>query len=133
MKQVIGCLSAQWLRAKRPAVLSAIVAAFVFAGVAAFPNFSTPQMAQDELRIELTGSGFTPAEVQHSAGTFAIAVENSTLSGTYTLRLKADDGTVLKEIEIQKGSAAWTITLQPGQYSLIEAAHPEWLCRITVQ
>jgi len=91
------------------------------------------QGGHDEVRIELTSNGFAPNEVQHAPGTFAIAVENSALSGSYTLRLKAEDGTVLKEIEVQKGSAAWTITLQAGQYTLTESSHPEWLCRITLQ
>lgn len=88
---------------------------------------------QDELRIELGDGGFTPAAVQHAAGTFAIAVENSAIAGEYTLRLKAEDGTILKEIQVQKGSAAWTVTLSAGQYTLIETSHPQWLCQITVQ
>ena len=91
-----------------------------------------PRM-QDEVRIELKSSGFDPSEVQHAAGTFAFAIENSTLSGEYTLRLKAEDGTVLKEVQVQKGSSAWTITLQAGNYTLTEAGNPQWLCRVTVQ
>ena len=87
----------------------------------------------DELQVQLGDQGFTPSELQHSAGTFAIAVENSTASGEHTLRLKAEDGTVLKEVQVQKGSAAWTVTLSAGEYTLTEASHPQWLCRITVQ
>lgn len=89
--------------------------------------------AQDELLIQLTANGFVPGEVQHAAGTFEINVENSTMSGEYTLMLKSEDGAVLKELKIQKGSAAWTVTLQAGQYTLVEASHPQWLCQITVQ
>ncbi len=90
-------------------------------------------VVQDELRLQLNANGFTPSEVQHAAGTFAIAVENSAISGEYTLQLKAQDGTVIKEIQVQKGSVAWTITLSAGQYSLAEVSHPQWECRITVQ
>jgi len=118
---------------RRPAILTGLLVIVVVASVVAAPEFSGPKVAQDELRIELSSSGFVPAEVQHAAGTFAIAVENTTFAGAYTLRLKAADGTLLKEVEVQKGSAAWTITLQAGQYTLTEASHPEWLCRITVQ
>ena len=89
--------------------------------------------AQDELSIQLNGNGFNPSEVQHAAGTFAIAVENSTLSGEYTLRLKAEDGTVLKEVQVQKGSSAWTVNLQTGRYTLTEVDHSEWICTIVVQ
>jgi hypothetical protein len=88
---------------------------------------------QDELRIQLGNSGFMPSEVQHAPGTFPITVENSAISGEYTLRLKAADGTVLKEVQVQKGSAGWTMTLATGEYTLTETSHPQWSCRITVQ
>ena len=91
------------------------------------------QGTRDEVRVELTSNGFTPNEVQHAPGRFAIAVENSTLSGEYTLRLKAQDGTILNEFHVQKGSSAWTVTLQTGTYTLTEADHPQWTCRIMVQ
>ena len=88
---------------------------------------------QDEVHIKLTGSGFVPGEVQHAAGTFAIAVENAILPGEYTLQLKAEDGTILKEVHVQKGSSAWSVTLQAGQYTLTETQNPQWLCRLNVQ
>ena len=91
------------------------------------------QGTRDEVRIELTNNGFTPNEVQHAAGSFAIAVENSTLSGEYTLRLKAEDGTILNERQVQKGSSAWTVNLQTGTYTLTEASHAQWTCRIVIQ
>lgn len=95
--------------------------------------YAAPRGIQDELQIQLDGNGFAPAEVQHAAGTFAILVENSNDLGEYTLRLKATDDAVVKEVQVQKGSAAWTITLSAGEYTLTEASHPQWLCRITVQ
>ena len=88
---------------------------------------------QDELQIQLSNEGFSPSEAQHVAGTFAIVVENANVEGDYTLRLKAADGTVVKEVQVQKGSAAWTVTLTAGEYTLTEASHPQWQCRITVQ
>ena len=102
-------------------------------------NVTPPAMSlvqpgfQDEIQIKLTASGFVPGEVQHAAGTFAIAVENATLSGEYTLQLKAEDGTVLKEVTVQKGSSAWSVTLQAGQYTLTETHNQQWVCRINVQ
>ena len=50
----------------------------------------------------------------------------------YTLQLKASDGTVVKEVQVQQGSTAWTVTLAAGEYNLTEVNHPQWLCRITV-
>ena len=87
---------------------------------------------RDELHIQLTNSGFTPNAVQHAPGTFAIAVENSTISGDYTLRLKAHDGTVLKEVAVQKGSSAWTVSLGAGEYTITEINNPNWICNLTV-
>jgi hypothetical protein len=97
------------------------------------PPATAQQGTRDEVHIGLTANGFTPNEVQHAPGRFAIAVENSTLSGEYTLRLKAEDGTILHEFQVQKGSSAWTVNLQTGTYTLSEAEHPQWTCRIVVQ
>lgn len=113
-------------------VIAAIVTVIADAGSSRSAQLAQ-SVGQDEVRIELSSNGFVPNEIQHAAGTFAIAVENSTLSGEYTLRLKAEDGTVLREVQVQQGSSAWTITLPAGQYTLTEAGNPQWLCRITVQ
>ena len=113
--------------------LSILIALAIISTWISGSRATAQQGARDEVRIELTGSGFTPNEVQHAAGRFAIAVENSTLSGEYTLRLKAQDGTIVNEFQVQKGSSAWTVNLQTGTYTLTEADHPQWTCRIVVQ
>lgn len=94
---------------------------------------ASAQQGRDEVRIELTSNGFAPSEVQHAPGTFAIAVENNALSGEYKLKLKAEDGTVLNEFQVQKGSSAWTVSLQTGRYTLTEPNHSQWLCSLMVQ
>jgi hypothetical protein len=94
---------------------------------------STAQQGRDEVRVELNGNGFTPGEVQHAPGSFAILVDNKTISGEYTLNLKADDGTVVSELQVQKGSSAWTVSLQTGRYTLTEINHSQWVCSIVVQ
>lgn len=96
-------------------------------------RFAGQQDGRDEVRLELSRNGFRPTEVQHAPGTFAIAVENKTSSGAYTLRLKAADGTVVSEVQVQKGSLAWTVNLPTGKYTLTEVSHPQWTCRIVVQ
>lgn len=121
-------------------LLLALVAGGTFAAlIIGFSSTGTPTTyaaspgLQDELQIQLSSDGFSPSAVQHAAGTFAIVVENANVEGDYTLRLKAADGTVVKEVQVQKGSAAWTVTLTAGEYTLTEAGHPQWECRITVQ
>lgn len=99
--------------------------------LAGFPV--SAQQGRDEVRIELTSNGFAPSEVQHAPGTFAIAVENNALPGEYKLKLKAEDGTVLNEFQVQKGSSAWTVSLQTGRYTLTEPNHSQWLCSLVVQ
>ena len=94
---------------------------------------SSGSQGRDEVRIQLNSDGFAPAEVQHAPGAVAISVENTTLSGDYTLRLKAEDGTVLTEVQVQKGSSAWTVNLQTGRYTLTEVNHSQWICTLVVQ
>jgi len=89
-------------------------------------------LGHDELNLELNSNGFVPDQVEHQPGTFAIAVENKSLEGEYTLRLKAESGTLLQEIKVQKGSVAWTVSLQAGKYTLSEASNSQWLCHLTV-
>ena len=118
------------------AAVGALVLRVATAGSFGFGTLTAQAAAvgfQEELQLQLSSNGFTPGEVQRAAGTFAIAVENSAISGEYRLQLKAQDGTVIKEVEVQQGSAAWTVTLPAGEYTLTEASHPQWLCRITVQ
>ena len=86
--------------------------------------FAQQQGGRDEIRIELTSDGFAPSEVQHAPGIFAIAVENKTLTDEYTLKLKAADGTVLNEFQVQKGSSSWTVNLPTGTYKLHRGESP---------
>lgn len=115
-----------------------IVSIVVVAGVVISTQLSlkvdaaVPQ-GRDEVKVELNANGFTPSEVQHAPGSFAISVDNKIISGEYTLNLKAEDGTVLSELKVQKGSSAWTVTLQTGRYTLTEINHSQWVCSIVVQ
>ena len=114
-----------------------LIFALVFLGLVPIPDWANastePQGGRDEVRLKLTADGFTPSEVQHAPGSFAIAVDNTTLTEEYTLRLTAEDGTVLNEIQVQKGSSAWTVNLQTGKYKLTEVNHSQWICSIAIQ
>ncbi len=92
-----------------------------------------PVQGRNEITVEMNSNGFSPNEIQHSPGTFAIAVDNKALAGEYTLRLSAEDGTVLSELHVQKGSSALSVSLQTGRYTLTEIDHSQWTCRILVQ
>jgi hypothetical protein len=114
-------------------IVSILVVAVVVTAQLSRKVEAAAQQGRDEVRVELNSNGFTPGEVQHAPGLFAILVDNKTLSGEYTLNLKAEDGTVLSELQVQKGSSAWTVTLQTGRYTLTEINHSQWVCVIVVQ
>ena len=99
----------------------------------AVPVAGAQQADGDEVQIALSGNGFTPAEVSHAAGTFALAVENQSANSEYVLQLKNEGGTLLNEVPVQKGSAIWTVDLPAGRYMLTEASHQNWVCQIIVQ
>jgi len=86
---------------------------------------------QDGLRFQLGGNGFTPAQATHSPGSFEIAVLNNGVGDNYTLRLTAQDGTVINEKHVQKGSVAWNVNLAAGQYTLT-VVDREWSSVINV-
>ena len=66
------------MRPSKRKLLALTVSVFMFVGVSLWwttdRNASAQQGGRDELRIELSSSGFTPHEVQHAPGRFAIAV-----------------------------------------------------------
>ena len=139
MKSIEALCSSQrsplGFRFTRPVILAISVCVLCVSGWTntKYSGAGAQQGGRDEIRIELSNNGFTPSEVQHAPGSFAIAVDNVTLSSDYKLRLKAEDGTVLHEVDIQKGSSAWTVNLQTGRYTLTEVNHSQWLCSLVVQ
>lgn len=100
-------------------------------GMSSSMPVAAPQ--EDELYVELSTAGFAPAEVTHAAGAFAIAVDNRNVVDEYVLQLKAEGGTLLNEIRVQKGSASWAVELAAGRYTLMVANHPDWVCLIVIQ
>jgi hypothetical protein len=114
--------------------MAAIIFAALATGALAHPFAGTGPAAQDdEVQVVLGTAGFTPAEVTHAAGAFAVAVDNQGVTGEYVLQLKGAGGALLDEIRVQKGSVVWTVELAAGTYTLTVANHPDWLCQITVQ
>lgn len=102
------------------------------AGSLAAGNMS-PQGPVEEVKVRLSTSGFEPGEITRNPSPFYILVDNVNVTGEYTLQMKAENGTVIKEVKVQKGSAGWSVNLGAGHYILTEAGHPQWTCRIIVQ
>ena len=84
--------------------------------------------------LTLRPSGFDPAEITIPNGNFMLAIDNLTYLPDLNLTLAEDKKGKLKEIKIESKNRDWReeIDLKPGVYTLSEANHPRWTCRITV-
>lgn len=85
--------------------------------------------------VTIRPDGFEPTEITRSKGLFFLAVENR--SGLQTMQIRIDDqaGNRLQDAQmpIQKHDWHKGLDLPPGRYTLSEAYHPDWSCRITIE
>lgn len=125
-------------------------AAGVFPALLPFDGFTSPLPAEavaaphapaviDSQGVEaevitLRPEGFDPPEVSRPAGRVLFVVDNKSGAEEVVLRLDAADGSRLHEARARRNTRALrrVVNLQPGAYTLTEADHPEWVCRITV-
>ncbi|HEX8846461.1 MAG TPA: hypothetical protein VF791_17570 [Pyrinomonadaceae bacterium] len=86
-------------------------------------------------RVVIRSTGFEPAEITRPAGPFALSFDNQSGVEEIVLRLNREDGTQVREIAIPRGVGNWgaQVDLPVGTYTLTEANHAEWSCRIIVQ
>jgi hypothetical protein len=85
--------------------------------------------------ITIRPNGFEPAEITRPQGRFLLAINNRSGISEMTLRLNRDGGNEQRDLQAaQKTSRKWrdVVDLYPGRYLLKEAAHPDWVCRITI-
>lgn len=84
--------------------------------------------------ITLTPRGFEPAEIKPVRGRFILAVDNHSGLDTVVLRLDRENGNSPQEQRMpqKRPYLRQVIDLIPGKYTLTEATHPNWICRITV-
>jgi hypothetical protein len=84
--------------------------------------------------IKLTAKGFEPAEITRPRGKFLLAVTNRTNLPDLSLRLVHENRRSLDTKRLVR-DMNWrrVLDLPPGHYSLREASHPDWLCRITIE
>lgn len=98
---------------------------------------SAPLFPQDlpEVTLTLRAEGFAPDALTRPAGRFRLSVDNRSGVEEITLRLNREDGTLVREMFIRRGTVDWSevIDLAAGVYVLSEVSHPAWVCRITAQ
>lgn len=91
--------------------------------------------APDEVTLTITNDGFAPAELTRTAGRFMLSVDNRSNAAALSLRVNNEDGSLVRDFKVPANTLDWSeaIELPAGHYTLTEAEHPQWVCRITVQ
>ena len=132
-----------------PPLLCASLAVLVAANAASLPieegtwlhsdlALGQPAVYQDpieEVSLMLTSSGFAPSEHRPHGKKFLLSLDNRTDVKELTLRIARDDGVQIREIRVPGGGGDWSelFDLAPGDYTLTEVNHPNWLCRIKIK
>jgi len=95
----------------------------------------SPPVPADVALTTLNTSGFAPAEITHAAGRFRVVVQNRSGAEQLDLRLDGEQSSRWSEQRALGEIQGWvaTVELEPGTFTITEARHPEWVCRLTVQ
>jgi hypothetical protein len=93
----------------------------------------TPVRMQAEL-IVITQTGFSPSDISRPQGGFLLTVSNRSDLEELRLRLDREGGDRLRDVQVSRPKKDWrdAAFLPPGNYTLTEASHPDWVCRITI-
>lgn len=85
--------------------------------------------------IELNRYGFYPTQISRSGGQFFLYVRNATGLRAYSLQLLRQTGQAEKQKAISNQVPNWkeALDIAPGTYTLTEASHPAWTCKITIR
>jgi hypothetical protein len=93
--------------------------------------------ATDPLSVEniiLTRFGFEPNEIIRNEDEFLLSVENRSEVGDVDLHIDKVAGSRLHQQQVAKERPDWRefFKLEPGDYVLTEASHPDWICKIKI-
>ena len=91
--------------------------------------------------IVLKHTGFFPAAITHHPGPILLIVHNASGVSHVSMHIVDAGGKKVHDLPapnhspsiITKSSWQELVTLSPGQYSLIEDAHPNWVCQINIK
>jgi hypothetical protein len=84
--------------------------------------------------ITILPDGFQPKEVTRPFGRFNLMVDNRSGLADVSLQLDREAGSRLQAVQVNRSQLDWNdvFDLPPGKYTLTEANHSEWVCRITI-
>ena len=88
----------------------------------------------DGVRVTLRRTGFEPEEITRPQGKFLLLVDNVTGLGEMTFRLLRQNGSTERDLTPRRDRfrLRQVVDLPLGQYTLVEADHPDWICHITI-
>lgn len=92
-----------------------------------------PGQTRAEL-ITITPRGFEPSQITRPAGRALVVVVNKSEHPTTTLRLLAENGSVLGQVQMPRNRRRWSqfVTLVPGRYRIVDVNRPNVFCNIEV-
>jgi hypothetical protein len=84
--------------------------------------------------VTLHPTGFEPAQMSRSQGSFLLAVNNQTGKEDLTLWLEREKGGREPQVRFEGHRVRWRrrLDLPPGTYFLKVDGHTDWVCRITI-
>jgi hypothetical protein len=85
--------------------------------------------------ITIEHYGFDPGAIGLPAGNVILAVRNHSGVPQVTLQLKDSTGKSVHDFPVQNGRLVWqeSISLSAGAYTLTEAGHSGWICKVSVK
>ena len=85
--------------------------------------------------ITIRHNGFEPSEITHAAGRVFLVVQNRSGFQNVQLRLEPKEGPRLYDVAVPRSKLDWVqvVDLQRGDYTLTDAYHPDWSCKIEVE
>ena len=85
-------------------------------------------------RVTLRRTGFNPSQIMRAKGPFVLVVENRSGLTEVSLRIDRVGNNRVQSASLSRKRALWSslLDLEPGQYALTEANHPNWLCTLTI-
>lgn len=114
---------------------SSVVTAGVVTAEAAVPQAAPDKPARGDIKavlLTLRPEGFEPKRIKRPAGKAVLVVTNRSELPDAVLRL--DRVGAKGEERMKKSKRNWIqlVDLEPGNYQLSVADHPDWVCQITI-
>ena len=89
----------------------------------------------EEVPLILKSNGFQPKEVKLQSKRFLLSLDNRTDAKELRLRLMRANGSQVRELRVPREAGDWSelFDLPADTYTLTEAGHSNWACKIILQ